>query len=239
LLSNDRVRMEQIHPSLRDRVRKAGPQLDRMMRYWRTRIMKCPRPIDSWLVDRGDTTLRLAYPLTPESIVVDVGGYMGNWSQQIHDRYDCHIHIFEPVRSYWSEIEKRFNGCAKITVYPYGLADKTTLTQIAILGDASTVLIRQKEKSESIELRDVAEVLEPMRNSGIDLIKINIEGGEYDLVPRMIQTGLKNVCRNIQVQFHPWVPRAIERRKEIQEALSRTHRLTYEYPFVWENWQLR
>lgn len=238
MFGNSQMSVQQLPPSLRAVVRKAGPQLDRLLRYWRTSILRRPRPIDSWLADRGDATLRLAYPLTAGSVVVDVGGYIGTWSQQIRDRYDCRIHIFEPVSSYRADIEKRFNGCAKISVHPYGLADRTTQTRIAVRGDASTVLMHGEEQSESIELRDVAEVLEPMREQGINLIKINIEGGEFDLLPRMIQTGLTNACLDIQVQFHPWVPHASERRKEIQQALSRTHRLTYEYPFVWENWRL-
>jgi FkbM family methyltransferase len=226
------------HPALRRVARKVGPQLDRLMRFWRMELVRRPRPIDSWITDGGDTTLRLMYPLSEKSVVVDVGGYMGTWSQQIRDRYNCHIHIFEPVRSYQVEIERRFNGCQKIVMHPYGLSDRTSQTSIAVRGDASTVLVQRSDETEIIELRDVAEALEPMRQRGIDLIKINIEGGEYDLLPRMIETGLAGVCRNIQVQFHPWISHACERRREIQQSLSKTHELTYEYPFVWENWRL-
>jgi hypothetical protein len=27
------------------------------------------------------------------------------------------------------------------------------------------------------------------------------------------------------------------RRKSIQDSLKKTHKITYEYPFVWENWE--
>jgi hypothetical protein len=43
--------------------------------------------------------------------------------------------------------------------------------------------------------------------------------------------------RDIQVQFHDFVPDAEHRMRRIQQALEATHDLTFEYPFVWENWR--
>ena len=84
------------------------------------------------------------YPLSEDSVVVDVGGYMGTWSQQIRNRYNCNIHIFEPVRSYRVDIERRFRGCPKIAVNPYGLSDRSSQASIAVRGDASTVLVESR-----------------------------------------------------------------------------------------------
>jgi hypothetical protein len=136
-------------------------------------------------------------------------------------------------------IARRFAGCSNVSVYPFGLAGATARTPIAVLGDASSVFVAGQQQCEMVELCDVAEVLKPLCRTGIDLIKVNIEGGEYDLLDRMIETGIARACRDIQVQFHDWIPSAAERRKAIQEALSKTHTLTYEYPFVWENWRLQ
>ncbi len=219
--------------------RRVGISLDATMRFWRQRILNRPRPIDRWIADLGDQTLRLEYPLSSSSVVVDVGGFQGNWSQCIFERYGCSIHIFEPVSAYVQEITRRFEGYTKISVYPFGLAGAAEQAQIALLGDASSVLIGGQGQCETIELRDVAEVLAPLLSHGIDLIKINIEGGEYDLLARMIESEVVRHCRNIQVQFHSRIPGAVERRKAIQDALSSSHRLTYEYPFVWENWCLK
>jgi hypothetical protein len=54
----------------------------------------------------------------------------------------------------------------------------------------------------------------------------------------MLDTGITAKCRDIQVQFHDFVPDAEIRRDEIRRALSATHHLTYDYPFVWENWRI-
>lgn len=218
---------------------RLGRCLERVAQFWRVGVLRRPLPIDRWIADRGDQTVRIDYPLSSASLVVDVGGFQGNWSQQILDRYGCSICIFEPVSAYTQTITKRFEGCAKVTVYPFGLADAAARTQIAVLGAASSVFAVGQRQYETIELRDAAEVLEPLRSRGIDLIKINIEGGEYDLLARMIETGIARSCRDIQVQFHPQIPGAVELRRQLQEALSVSHRLTYEYPFVWENWRLK
>lgn len=36
----------------------------------------------------------------------------------------------------------------------------------------------------------------------IGLMKINIEGGEYELLERMIELGIINKVKDIQIQFH-------------------------------------
>jgi hypothetical protein len=85
-------------------------RLDSLMRAWRTDVLNRPRPHDAWIADRGDQTLRLDYDLTEESVVVDVGGFMGDWSEAIEERYHPAIHIFEPVSQYREEIRRRFRG---------------------------------------------------------------------------------------------------------------------------------
>ena len=55
----------------------------------------------------------------------------------------------------------------------------------------------------------------------------------------MIKIGIiKKVC-NIQVQFHNIIPDARQRMEEIQVGLENTHYLTYQYPWIWENWRIK
>jgi len=61
----------------------------------------------------------------------------------------------------------------------------------------------------------------------IDLMKINIEGGEYDLLEHLLDSAFISNIYNIQVQFHDFVPNAESRMNKIQESLSKTHLLTY------------
>ena len=72
----------------------------------------------------------------------------------------------------------------------------------------------------------------------INLIKINIEGGEYDLLENLIENDFIKNIENIQVQFHKIGKEYKKRMMSIQEKLKETHHLTYKYPLVWENWEL-
>ena len=69
------------------------------------------------------------------------------------------------------------------------------------------------------------------------MIKINIEGGEFEFLENIIKSELVTKFDNIQVQFHDFVPNSDIRMSEIQKELSKTHYLTYQFEYVWENWK--
>jgi FkbM family methyltransferase len=174
--------------------------------------------------------------LSSNSIVFDVGGYKGDWAQQIHNQYNSNIHIFEPVNEYYNQIVTRFSGIDNISVYHFGLSGKTRETQISKLSDGSSVY-RHSSIKEEIRLIDICEFVEENSINRIDLVKINIEGGEYELLNRITDCTMVNKIQNIQVQFHDCVSNAKALRNSIREKLKKTHTLTYDYYFIWENWQ--
>ncbi len=189
-----------------------------------------------WLRNRGDSTLRVDYELSEDSIVFDVGGYEGNWSQQIAGKYNPHIYIFEPVPTFYALIVVKFKQNSKVSIFNFGLLDQTKTESIALAADESSIY--GSENKVAISVVDIAEFLSNNRTiEKIDLIKINIEGGEFPLLKRMIERGIVERCLNIQVQFHDFYSDAIKLREEIRDSLQRTHFLTYDYHFVWENWR--
>jgi FkbM family methyltransferase len=196
--------------------------------------------IKQWFADRGDETLRVEYPLTRDSVVLDVGGYEGNWAWQIHERYGCVIHVFEPVGIFADKIEQRFRGRENVHVHRYGLADKTSRAVISINNDSSSVHKSKGEPCE-IELRQASDVFSELNldRTGVDLIKINIEGCEYELVTHLATSGAIKHIRDIQVQFHDFVPEAARRMHEVHQHIEKTHELTWQYRFVWDNWRRR
>lgn len=206
---------------------------------YKTHIEKDPSyvALDSWYRARGDETLRLDYPLNDASIVLDVGGYQGEWASQIATRFDSHIFIFEPIPDHYNAINARFSLNPKVRTYNFGLSGKTESQAISMLEDGSSVFRSGGNGNVLVNLCDVAEFLHRANLIEIDLVKINIEGGEYQLLPRMIETGVVKRCRDIQVQFHNFYPQAEALREEIRLRLKETHFLTYDFPFVWENWR--
>jgi FkbM family methyltransferase len=191
-----------------------------------------------WTHDRGDETLRLDYPLGPKSVVFDVGGYTGDWAAAIHARYSCRVFVFEPVPEFCERIRARFADNPAVSVFDYGLSDRDMTVQMSLAADGSTVY-RQGDRRIDARLRDIDAVIRERNIDAIDLIKINIEGGEFALLERMLDRRLIERCRDIQVQFHDFYPDAERMRTRLRERLARTHQLTYDYHFVWENWRRR
>lgn len=196
------------------------------------------RRVIPWFRDKGDSTHRQSYDLNESSVVFDLGGYEGQWASDIFSRYCCTVHIFEPVEAYAKNIQKRFERNKRMVVHPFGLGSADTEIRIGLGNDGSSAF-KQTAQTALGKIVDAKEFYERGGFAEIHLMKINIEGGEYELMEHLLDTGLTTNIQNIQVQFHDFVPNAEARMKSIQNRLSMTHDLTYQYEFVWENWKLK
>jgi hypothetical protein len=124
----------------------------------------------------------------------------------------------------------------KIKVFNFGLSNENGTMEINLNEDGSSVFLESKNK-ETIELRDIIFFLKEENVLHIDLMKINIEGGEFQVIPRILKSGYIDKITNLQIQFHDFIDNAIKQRDSIRDSLKNTHELTYDYYFVWENWK--
>ncbi|MFG0255490.1 MAG: FkbM family methyltransferase [Rhodopirellula sp. JB053] len=193
------------------------------------------RSYRKWVANNGDTTHRLDYSLTPNDIVFDVGGYRGDWAAEVFEKFGCQIHVFEPVSNYSAGIAKRFADVECVHSHCCGLAAEDGSFSLGISDDSTSEFVTSSE-SEQCRLRSVSAFVRENDIERVALLKLNIEGGEYDLLEHLIATGMIDMFENIQVQFHWFVPNARSRMNAIQSALQKSHATTYQYPFVWENW---
>ena len=181
-------------------------------------------------------------PLDSSSVVLDVGAYTGDWATSMKERYDPDLWLFEPDPESIPILEARFGGDPKVRVCNYGLHGADAVLELEQKGMGSSVFAGHAPSNASrvaVRLRDAATVLEEVGRRPIDLLKLNIEGGEYDVLERLIGTGWLAHIRCILVQFHEWLDDAHWRRWRIRRALRRTHKLEWDHPFVWEKWLLK
>jgi FkbM family methyltransferase len=189
-----------------------------------------------WSADEGDSKLRFDYPLDENSVVFDVGGYLGDFADTIYNRYKCRVYVFEPVVSFYDIICQRFKDNDKIFVYNFGLSDRDGVAEISLEDNGSSVY-RASGPTTSITLKSISQFLESSDINNIDLMKMNIEGGEFDILPDLIEKGYVGRIDNLQIQFHDVFSDAEIKRDGIREALKRTHTLEYDYWFIWESWK--
>lgn len=195
------------------------------------------REVGRWHAQDGDHTLRLDYDLSAESVVVDLGGYRGQWASDIFAKYACTVHVFEPVPVYAEGIRRRFARNPRIVVHQCGLGSRESIAEFGMHGDGTSQYRASTPDKVQVTLHRAEDYLSSLRLGHIDLMKINIEGGEYDLLEHLVASGWICRIRDIQVQFHDCVPGAEARMRAIQRDLADTHEVTYQYPFVWENWR--
>ena len=153
-------------------------------------------------------------------------------------RYACRVEVFEPVRSFVEVLEERFSANPLITIHPYGLGACDETIEFHVAHETSSAVIVPFEATvERGELRDIAAWMADA--PPVDLMKVNIEGGEYGLLERVLEEGLMERIRFLQVQFHDGMPDAERRMRCIQRQLERTHTLAWRYEWVWEGWERR
>jgi FkbM family methyltransferase len=193
-----------------------------------------------WLKSNySDPFIRLDWNLTEKSIVFDVGAYRGDWTNFIFAQSLATVHAFDPV--YGPTLLQHFKNVPKIHVHPYGLGGETRSAPIAVNGGSSSFcyypnhpnVMKAEICSFQDFLRDWPEDIE-----SIDLMKINSEGSEFELLEEIIRLGWHKRIRNFQIQFHDFMPRAVERRQAIAGELNQSHTRVYYYPWVWEVWRL-
>ncbi len=189
-----------------------------------------------WINDGGDNRFRFDYELDEHSVVLDLGGYEGQWANDIYSRYRCRILVFEPVGSFARNITERFRRNPDISVFQCGLGATSRMETIYVHGAGSSTL-RKRSNAERIEIVAVDKWFEEHGVGTVDLMKINIEGGEYELLERMLDAGLIGSIKDVQVQFHNFTTDASARMEDIQRRLLATHEPTYQYRFIWENWR--
>lgn len=168
--------------------------------------------------------LRYEYDLRPDDLVIDIGAYRGEWADQIYRLHKCKLILVEPT--------PHANG------FPYGdVINKAAWISDGKLefGGAYYYTSSLEDGDTEYECFDINDLLR--QHDEIALVKINIEGAEYELMKHVITSGLHKRIKNLQIQFHE-VDGAPFRDwyAEISRRLEDTHKLDWQYFMCWESW---
>ena len=193
-----------------------------------------------WLADGG---LKLINEFEgadfgPDSIVFDIGGYIGGWSGNIKQKYDSQLYIFEPVKVFYDTICKKLGSSPKVHIFCSGLGAYSRQETIKECGDGSSIFL-EKGTPLCIQIRSIAEVMNELNIPIVNLTSINIEGGEYELVNAIIKEGLIHKFEHLLIQFHEIGSFTLHQRERIREQLRVTHEPVYIYDTVWDYWVKR
>lgn len=189
-----------------------------------------------WFRDNGNNTYAINYDLNENSVVVDLGGYLGVWASQIINKYNCYLYLFEPIPQFYNQLVDKFKDNNKVKVFNFGISTKKYEDILYLNGDGTSKYLKNNN-GVSVLFVTIQDLFNLIGTNEIDLIQINIEGEEFDLLDHILDNNFINSIKNIQVQFHTYVDDAWDRRLTIQDKLSQNYNKLYDYPFVFEGWK--
>lgn len=199
-----------------------------------------------FLDSRESPDLLIDVDLPDHGVVLDVGAFEGEWTQRILDRAErvgpasLEIHAFEPVPVALRAFQSNVGDHPNVTLHPFGLAGRDRVEALSIAGLGSSIFQDSSDPASlavrDVRLRDVDAVLAELAVDHIHLIKINIEGGEFELIDRLHETGWLGRTGTVIVQFHEFGPDAYRGRRRNRRQLAQTHDCTWSYSWVYERW---
>ena len=106
-----------------------------------------------WQANNSDERLRTNYAcLNPDSILLDLGGFHGDFAFCMNGKYGAICHVFEVIRALCEKImqDRRYNE--KITVYPFGLARSNRQEKLFLAEEGSSTLCNRSSNENQITI---------------------------------------------------------------------------------------
>ena len=191
--------------------------------------------LNQFFSNGGDGMHLYNFPLNSHSVIFDVGSFDGEYFNAMYAKYKCNIHAFEPVNSFYTATSVDLPERIKLNNFALGAEDGSFT--IAMAGNSSSAFL----EGDHVECKKVKfiDYIQDNEVNRIDLLKVNCEGGEYELLQAILDSGYMNKIDNIIVQFHYLSDNPEPKRQAIVDALEKTHDVVFSYPFVWEGWKLK
>jgi FkbM family methyltransferase len=190
-----------------------------------------------WNLKMGDEKLSLNYPLNKNSTCLVVGAFEGNYLNKLNSKFNCKIYAFEPVPEFYNKLEDNFKYFENIILINEGLSDKTEIVRFNINDESSSSFTTSK-KSESVSMISISDFLNKYNLTDIDFIYMNIEGGEFEVLNELIKLEKIGTVKHLQIQFHKISKYSNKERRPIRKELKKTHKNIFNFPFIWERWDL-
>ena len=197
-------------------------------RYLREAVFLIRHPFNIDLVEIGQVE---------EPLLIDIGAFDGNFATKFRSRYeDSKLVLIEPVGRFSDQIPSELRNCSTVIIQK-GLTKDGRQLQLSV-SDADTSSYKlSKGETLVVDTLSISELQKMMSDQNIDLLQINCEGGEYEIIPEIIDTGFISQITNLNLQFHYLAPLNVLRHKLIRRKLRKTHKLLWSTYFIWERWE--
>jgi FkbM family methyltransferase len=140
---------------------------------------------------------RYTYDLTPESIVFDCGGYEGEFATNIYNMYACDVYLYEPIDKFYAMCLQTMRHNQTLRAFKKGVGNSNRKEVFKVASNETGKFSHGID-----EVIDIVDIKDAIGSLTVDLLKLNIEGMEYEVLERILECGIQKQIKNIQVQFH-------------------------------------
>jgi FkbM family methyltransferase len=137
-------------------------------------------------------------------VIVDVGSHIGTAILYFRERYpDAHIHGFEPDPRSFATLRANVGLLPRVTIDPRAVAGETgSATFHSSENSLASSLVAEGGPRRSVAVRTVSldDLMDELGLDRIDLLKLDVEGAEYDVLSRTTRLGS---VRAIAGELHP------------------------------------
>ena len=180
----------------------------------------------------GDNRFRFHQNCKRTGIIIDVGAFEGEFTK-FHMETAEQIICFETHSDAVAKLNETFGVEKKVVVCPFGISRKDTRGYSVGSGPGAKLVF---DDAADIIIRNVRDVFKELGVVKIDLIKINIEGGEFELIEALHEFGMLDKIEEIHVQTHDFADEFLDKTLHMHRLLSEKFELIASYPLVWDFW---
>lgn len=190
---------------------------------------------DRWNHDNGNETRILNYPLNENSWIVELGAYKGWFTEKAINKFNCNILCVEPV--FCEHINQKFSNFEKVKIECCGVSDETKEIKLFVQNDATSQYSKVSGIERNVICHPIEYFFEKYKIEKVDLVQVNIEGEEYPLLEKWINSNILNKIKYLQIQYHDFVPNYRQRKEKIENGLkSRGFENQWDYDLVFTSW---
>jgi len=139
-------------------------------------------------------------------LVIDIGGYKGEYTERVSKRFDCKVIIFEPDPELFSFLLNKFQVFPKMEIHGIAVGKPEGWRDLYLSwGRLGNSFYKEWAKSDKSVKVPVVSLVNFMRDNKIkkaDILKVNCEGAEYEIMDDLIENNMLDCFNEILIQFH-------------------------------------
>ena len=180
--------------------------------------------------DGGDDVIFKNIILNKDSVIIDGGGFNGEFTDEILKKKFHKIYIYEPDPNFFNDLIKKYKFEKKIEILNLALFNKEKIITLSENSNASSIM-ENSEDGTKVKAVDTSKEFKKYKN--IDLLKLNIEGAEYDVISGLIETQELNKVKYLLVQFHKEHDLDGSKFEKINLEILKNYNIVFNYKYVW------